>query len=1080
MEDIMFRLFFCFTVLFFASFSLVSNLCGEEYYSDYVVTDTAEVCSVDKQRYTVINLRVRSGADITRALNSALSYGPNHKIVIPPGKYKISSQLRISYSYTWIYMPGVTIEYDTNASTLYTMLRNGRPEERLTGYCYSNILIEGTKSQRGAFKAMGFASQSNDMFHIVHAQNVTIRYLDFTIAHGGHIIETAAVKNVKINNCTFTGSNLKDTTANEAVQLDILHPDATGESYGSFDGTTTSDVEIAYNTFNNTTSGCGSHSILTGDYFYNIKINNNTFKNMVYHAIHAANYKNSLIQNNTITSKERGIVFVNMRALEGKKLRGVYAGRGGNIDSNTNSVISNNTVTVKGREAGIFVLGAKLSPGAVSLGGESIPAGDYTVKNLTISNNTIKTASIGILCNGVQKSVISGNTITQTANAPDDAGNTIAVTGNTSSGNPSWCDFTSSEVTVKSNTLDSRKYKAKNGILIQGGGKHVVSSNTIMSPWQRGIYLKDVSSQSSVTSNKISSTGNQGIAVEKSSAKVQGNTVTSPKTMGIAFYNACPSSIITKNTISTSGKHGVFVSKNSKTITISGNKITSAKGKGIVLDQSSATIRENTITSSKTVGIELSSNCPATSILKNTVKKSGKVGIALSSSTSSVTIEGNTVDTVQEHGIYLKSSVAKILSNKVLNHKIQGIYLLNCKKAASQVSKNTIQGIKKGRSSSARNIFVRNSKVSSITGNKCTNYSSYGIDIDEKSKNISCKDNTFAKSVSNNLIVRSPKKNYKVGDFAAKKPKAKKSGSAAIVLKWSKVSNASGYVVYRAVKNGSYSKIKTLASKTVTLTDKKLPTGKTYYYKVYAYRKITSNTIYSTVKKTSGVTLPLVKAKTAKAAKTATAAKTSATAKAAPAPAATPAPKVASPAPATASAAPRTACAAAQETGCVIELISAASDSDILNAAELAVSELTSGGVALTLWTNLVYDSDKLENFSLAHNVADATILALEQSRAESVADTVAKSSLPLYLAAGGKKLDKQNLLSIVDCLATEQEITAFANAYIKSFNAEPTVRALYTYFAVKAVAKAYGAKSEKSAPRDVIVDPTVSFLLFE
>ena len=230
MEDIMSRLFFCFTVLFFASFCLTSDLCGEEYYSDYVVTDTVEVCSVDKQRYTVINLRVRSGADITRALNSALSYGPNHKIVIPPGKYKISSLLRISYSYTWIYMPGVTIEYDTNASTLYTMLRNGRPEEWLTGYCYSNILIEGTKSQRGAFKAMGFASQNNDMFHIVHAQNLTIRYLDFTIAHGGHIIETAAVKNVKINNCTFTGSNLKETTANEAVQLDILHPDATGDS----------------------------------------------------------------------------------------------------------------------------------------------------------------------------------------------------------------------------------------------------------------------------------------------------------------------------------------------------------------------------------------------------------------------------------------------------------------------------------------------------------------------------------------------------------------------------------------------------------------------------------------------------------------------------------------------------------------------------------------------------------------------------------------------------------------------------------------------------------------------------------
>lgn len=59
-----------------------------------------------------------------------------------------------------------------------------------------------------------------------------------------------------------------------------------------------------------------------------------------------------------------------------------------------------------------------------------------------------------------------------------------------------------------------------------------------------------------------------------------------------------------------------------------------------------------------------------------------------------------------------------------------------------------------------------------------------------------------------------------------------------IRLKWKKVNGASGYYIYRANSaNGTYKKVAVIKKgKTTTYTNKKLTTGKTYYYKVRAYQ----------------------------------------------------------------------------------------------------------------------------------------------------------------------------------------------------------------------------------------------------
>ncbi len=76
-----------------------------------------------------------------------------------------------------------------------------------------------------------------------------------------------------------------------------------------------------------------------------------------------------------------------------------------------------------------------------------------------------------------------------------------------------------------------------------------------------------------------------------------------------------------------------------------------------------------------------------------------------------------------------------------------------------------------------------------------------------------------------------------LADTTLKTPSSTKKG---IVLKWSKVTGAEGYMVYRKTGSGSYSKIATVKGNSkVTYTDKKAKKGKTYSYKIKAYKSKT-------------------------------------------------------------------------------------------------------------------------------------------------------------------------------------------------------------------------------------------------
>lgn len=89
---------------------------------------------------------------------------------------------------------------------------------------------------------------------------------------------------------------------------------------------------------------------------------------------------------------------------------------------------------------------------------------------------------------------------------------------------------------------------------------------------------------------------------------------------------------------------------------------------------------------------------------------------------------------------------------------------------------------------------------------------------------------------------------------------AKKTGKK-VVVKWKKVADAAGYEIYMKTGSGKYKKVKTITkAKTVKYT-KSLKSGKTYKFKIRAYKLDDGEKVYGTYSKIKKVKIKAVKVK---------------------------------------------------------------------------------------------------------------------------------------------------------------------------------------------------------------------------
>ncbi|MCD8125754.1 MAG: right-handed parallel beta-helix repeat-containing protein [Lachnospiraceae bacterium] len=472
-----------------------------------------------------------------------------YKITVPEGTYKLTKALHI-YSNTFLVLKGVTLKQTGDAGLIIV----GSESDNATGYYYKNITIYGG--------TLDLNKKEHTLLKVAHAYNFTLKKCTLKNVKNGHLMEVAGVKGLTVRSCTFQNQTLSDDASRselyyEAIQIDVLVKKHFSDYV--YEDLPCKNIVIDNCKFKNVPRGVGSHTAVLNNPVKNIQITNSTFTNCRSAAIQGQNWINCTISDNTINgTTPRGIaiypVLFNTSA-EGVYLSSTLAAQGG-VSSGTSVkyktpaadqkiVITNNTITLSGSDpwadydsVGILVNGFTLSKktGLGTASGDKIPKGDYYVSGVTISGNTIKTKYLGIRLVNTKKASITGNTISYTGSGGQEKYYGIQLR------EKSTC------TSISSNKISGSFI---HGIYLNGSSKATkIAKNTISSPTKDGIRVEDSSRVTSVISNKIKKPGEYGIHVQLkgSVSKIQKNTITSPgKKAGIRV--ASGSSTVSGNTI---------------------------------------------------------------------------------------------------------------------------------------------------------------------------------------------------------------------------------------------------------------------------------------------------------------------------------------------------------------------------------------------------------------------------------------------------------------------------------------------------------------------------------------------------
>lgn len=157
-------------------------------------------------------------------------------------------------------------------------------------------------------------------------------------------------------------------------------------------------------------------------------------------------------------------------------------------------------------------------------------------------------------------------------------------------------------------------------------------------------------------------------------------------------------------------------------------------------------------------------------------------------------------------------------------------------------------------------INISKTTISSISNQKYTGSKiTPSISIKYNNKTLS-KDIDYTVSFKNNTSIGTStvtikgKGNYtgtktitfKIVPKTVTNTKISSTSSSSIKLNWSKVSNASGYRIYRSTsKNGTYTKVKDITNNsTLTYTDSGLSSNKKYYYKIKSFKNVNGQKYY--------------------------------------------------------------------------------------------------------------------------------------------------------------------------------------------------------------------------------------------
>ncbi|MFI8516904.1 right-handed parallel beta-helix repeat-containing protein [Streptomyces sp. NPDC085481] len=327
--------------------------------------------------------------DDTAAFQSALAavkaVPGGATLLIPPGTYPIGTSLVLGAG-TTVSAYGARIVRTKDSGAL---LKNFDSVTPVYGYqgAGSIAVLGGTWDMRG-----GQFTKQSDAIGFAHCEGVLVKDCTFVDTPSAHAVELNAVRNAALVNCVFDGHHPGDgasLTTKEAVQITC----ATEGNLPApaYDATPCQDILITGCTLRaGTTTGpfgalCGDHWGAKGVFHQRIRVIGNTVEKSGAYGVRAADWRDSVIADNTITGIAAHGIYLN--SPQGNGLSGI--------------TVSGNTVRGVDGSGGISV---------------TVPAGGARHSGIVITGNTVESVKGEAAIYAVQTDglTLTRNTVTTT------------------------------------------------------------------------------------------------------------------------------------------------------------------------------------------------------------------------------------------------------------------------------------------------------------------------------------------------------------------------------------------------------------------------------------------------------------------------------------------------------------------------------------------------------------------------------------------------------------------------------------------------------------------------------------------
>ncbi|MDE5967330.1 MAG: Ig-like domain-containing protein [Lachnospiraceae bacterium] len=249
------------------------------------------------------------GTAIKNALKWACAVDEQITVYIPAGTYYIGTRMYI-YSNTKLVLDDKAVLVRMSSAASCPMLQSACEKTLLQGKTTSTVKgygqCENVEITGGVWNGNASGKDYTNNIYIGHARNIYIHDTAIKNNSGAHLLELAGVKDAVVENvaldgykiCTRKGYGLSYQTVKEAIQLDYCSEPST-PAMKPYDFTACDTITIRNCSISNYMCGIGAHGYRSGVYLKNIKIENNTFKNITNCCIDLRNFKNVTVKSNT-------------------------------------------------------------------------------------------------------------------------------------------------------------------------------------------------------------------------------------------------------------------------------------------------------------------------------------------------------------------------------------------------------------------------------------------------------------------------------------------------------------------------------------------------------------------------------------------------------------------------------------------------------------------------------------------------------------------------------------------------------------------------------------------------------------